>query len=126
MQVSLHRNGKGRTLYVHTLVLEAFIGPRPLGMEACHKDGKPGNNKVGNLYWGTHKKNMEDSVAHGTSKNRARGEDRKNTKLTEAKVRRIRNRLADGGSRRKVAAEFNVTRGAINSIAKGESWAWLV
>src|SRR6266576_797367 len=42
-----------RTWTVHHLVLTAFIGPRPVGLESRHLDGNPGNNTPGNLAWGT-------------------------------------------------------------------------
>lgn len=37
---------------IHALVLTAFRSPRPMGLEACHKDGNPLNNRINNLYWG--------------------------------------------------------------------------
>lgn len=52
--------------YVHTLVLEHFVGPRPEGHEACHGDGNGMNNRIDNLRWDTHKSNMADSIEHGT------------------------------------------------------------
>lgn len=52
--------------YVHTLVLEAFVGPRPDGMEACHRDGNPLNNRASNLRWDTHRANVWDAIRHGT------------------------------------------------------------
>lgn len=51
---------------VHQLVLEAFVGPRPEGMLALHRDGDPENNHLDNLYWGTHSQNGKDAVRHGT------------------------------------------------------------
>jgi hypothetical protein len=51
---------------VHTLVLEAFVGPRPPGMVACHNDGNGGNNHVSNLRWDTYGANNHDLVRHGT------------------------------------------------------------
>lgn len=53
-------------VYVHTLVLEAFVGPRPAGKEACHWDGNPANNLLANLRWDTRSANQFDSVRHGT------------------------------------------------------------
>jgi len=47
------------------MVLEAFVGPCPEGMECCHRDGNPANNHVGNLYWGTRSENLYDAVRHG-------------------------------------------------------------
>lgn len=51
--------------WVHHLVLEAFVGPRPVGLEALHGDGNPANNNVDNLRWGTRRENLYDAVAHG-------------------------------------------------------------
>lgn len=57
-----------RTQYVrlHVLVLEAFVGPRPDGMAACHNDGDINNNTVGNLRWDTYSSNNYDLTRHGT------------------------------------------------------------
>lgn len=51
---------------VHVLVLEAFIGPRPLGMVACHNNGIAEDNRVDNLRWDTYSENNRDLVRHGT------------------------------------------------------------
>jgi hypothetical protein len=45
--------GERKKRYLHRLVLEAFIGSCPTGMEGCHKDGDPANNNLENLRWGT-------------------------------------------------------------------------
>ena len=64
-RVGLCRNGTQITQRVHRLVLEAFISPCPEGMEACHEDHNPGNNKLSNLHWDTHLANVLDSVRAG-------------------------------------------------------------
>src|SRR5699024_7150413 len=65
--VSLSRNNERHTHYVHTLVLLAFVGERPAGMECLHKDGNPNNNRLDNLRWGTPSENNLDIVAHGNN-----------------------------------------------------------
>ena len=50
----------GRTVAVHTLVLEAFAGPAPAGHEACHGNGDRSCNDLSNLRWGTHRENEQD------------------------------------------------------------------
>lgn len=64
--VILHKEGKRRKWHVHTLVLTAFVGPCPEGMQCLHGDGDPKNNRVENLRWGTPSENSLDSVRHGT------------------------------------------------------------
>lgn len=64
--VTLCRNGMRRSAMVHTLVLEAFSGARPPGMEACHSDGDSHNNRATNLRWDTVAENKLDTVRHRT------------------------------------------------------------
>lgn len=60
--VNLDHNGKNYTRQVHRLVLEAFVAPRPDGMEACHyPDPDKTNNGIDNLRWDTHVENAKDS-----------------------------------------------------------------
>lgn len=47
---------------VHSLVLEAFVGPAPDGMEARHRDDDPRNNALANLTWGTRSQNSYDAI----------------------------------------------------------------
>lgn len=58
--------GKGNSQYVHRLVAEAFIGPRPDGTEICHNNGDPADNRVENLRYDSHRSNCEDVLEHGT------------------------------------------------------------
>lgn len=52
--------GRGNGFCVHVLVLEAFIGPAPDGMECCHYDDDPAHNHLTNLRWDTRAANMAD------------------------------------------------------------------
>lgn len=69
--VSLWRNNAQHQCYRHSLVLEAFVGPRPPKHDACHADGTRDNNCVGNLRWGTRAENMQDAKRHGRTGNAA-------------------------------------------------------
>jgi hypothetical protein len=57
--------GRGNGFTVHTLVLNAFVGPAPEGMECCHNDGVASNNLVSNLRWDTRSENVLDCFRHG-------------------------------------------------------------
>lgn len=64
MIVSL--GSKARYRYVHRLVLAAFVGPAPSGMQTRHLNGNPADNQRDNLAWGTSSENQYDQVHHGT------------------------------------------------------------
>ena len=66
LYIGLSRDGESRKRLVHVLVLEAFVCPRPEGMEACHNDGDAGNPRLDNLRWDTPSNNNRDKVLHGT------------------------------------------------------------
>jgi hypothetical protein len=59
-------SGRCPAYRIHNLVLLAFVGPRPSGMEACHGDGNPWNNALSNLRWDTRTANVADAKRHGT------------------------------------------------------------
>lgn len=65
--VNLCAGGSRRKYQVHRLVLAAFIGPCPEGMETRHLDGDRANNHLENLAWGTPEENTADRVRHGTT-----------------------------------------------------------
>lgn len=50
---------------VHRLVLETFVGPCPEGMEACHWNDVPGDNRLENLRWDTRRANSLDRQRNG-------------------------------------------------------------
>lgn len=56
---------RGKAHYVHKLVAAAFIGTCPDGLEVCHDNDDPTDNRVENLSYGTRSKNMHDRVRNG-------------------------------------------------------------
>ncbi len=90
-----HESGEYKNRLAHRLVLEAFVGPCPQGMECRHfPDSTPSNNNLCNLSWGTPVENAADRKVHGTDfcdhGNRIRGERQWKAKLTAELVRAIR------------------------------------
>lgn len=66
--VSIKKNQHWRTRYVHQLVLETFVGPRPeIGMRVVtrHLNSNQTDNRLTNLAWGTMSQNMIDCVRAG-------------------------------------------------------------
>lgn len=60
--VSLSTPDGPKAIRVHTLVLIAFVGPRPEGMVCRHLNDNPADNRLENLAWGTYSENSRDSV----------------------------------------------------------------
>lgn len=120
-QVTL-RNEKGcAPRLVHRVVLEAFVGPCPDGMEACHYPVQDrACNAICNLRWGTKSSNQRDRVFHGTD---ARGEKAVTSLLTEERVLSIRNRFAAKELSVSEAARIHgVNENTIRFVVKGITW----
>lgn len=111
--------GRGYERRLHTIVLEAFRGPCPEGMEGCHLNGNREDNRLENLRWGTPRSNAEDKRRHGTQ---ARGERQGQAKLTEDRVVEIRKRWAAGATRDELALTFAVSVDTIRCVVYGLTW----
>jgi hypothetical protein len=122
LTVVLCRDGKHVTMNVHRLVLEAFVGPCPEGMEGCHNDGIRTNNRLENLRWDTPKNNQADRVKHGTD---FRGERSPSAKLREEDVREIKRLLRQGWLHRKIARKYGVVQSLISGINTGKRWRYV-
>jgi hypothetical protein len=68
LSVHLGVDNKKYICAVHRLVLMAFVGKCPDGMECCHNNGDASDNKIENLRWDTHKNNNHDRKIHGNYK----------------------------------------------------------
>ena len=89
LHVSMPGNKRQKTRKVHHLVLEAFVGPCPEGMECRHLNGNKQDHRLKNLKWGPGKETAADCKRHGTF-NPPVGERAGSSKLTESKVKLIR------------------------------------
>jgi hypothetical protein len=63
--VNLSADGRHRVRRVHVLLLEAFVGPRPPGLDGCHWDDDSENNRLANLRWDTKSANARDKIRNG-------------------------------------------------------------
>ena len=75
---------KTRTL--HSLVLEAFVSPRPIGYLGCHNNGDPADNRLENLRWDTASANCADMEKHGTNNYRNRDNCPRGHRLVENNI----------------------------------------
>jgi hypothetical protein len=117
---------------VHRLVLEAFIGPCPEGMEACHNNGVRTDNRVENLRWDTHDENMHDAFRHGTLTPRQprqkkvrrsfKGEASPQAKLTDDAVRIILSTPQKWGVCAALSRQFGVSAVTILRVRQRKLW----
>lgn len=117
-RVTMHRSGSpksGERALVHRLVLTAFSRPPRPGEQACHRNGDPSDNRLSNLYWGTHEDNWGDRLKHGHGRSHA--------KLSAEDVGAIRERLKGGEAAYSIAKDYPVSDTQIRNIARGAQWA---
>lgn len=117
--VTIARDGqRHKARYVHSLVLEAFVGPCPPGMEACHgPDPTQTNNRLDNLRWDTRSKNLIDSVTLNA---------RVNMKLTAEDIPVIRERLAREDCVATIAHDYRVSKTTIFDVKSGKCWSHVI
>lgn len=107
---------------VHRLVLQTFLGPCPAGMQACHNDGNPKNNRIDNLRWDTPKANQFDRVKHETSNCGERGSC---AKLKKDDVYRMRDMRICGAAYQEIATWFGVSLTTAHRAVTRQSWTFI-
>ncbi|WP_299315526.1 NUMOD4 motif-containing HNH endonuclease [uncultured Halomonas sp.] len=103
--------GKGNSRTVHSLVMEAFIGPRPDGFDIRHLNGDGSDNRLVNLEYGSRSENNRDIARHGRRR------------VTLSQAEEIRCRHAQGETLRSLAAEFNMCISNAGYVAGGKYYA---
>lgn len=110
------KNGRTKTLWVHIVMMEAFVGPRPENNDIRHLDGNPSNNSLENLSYGTRAQNIGDAKKHGTFPVL---EKRPGAKLTTQKAIEIAKSEETADV---LAARYGVGTQAITDIRSGRNW----
>jgi len=112
--------GRKKKACVHRLVLLAFIGPCPDGMEACHNNGNPADCRLENLRWDTSAANEADKAKHGTANI---GEQNGRSKLTDQKARQIiYTHRTELFSQKEIAEQFGISRATVGMIVNRRHW----
>lgn len=117
--VRLARDGVKIPRTVHSLVLEAFVGPRPEGLETRHLNGVRSDNRLSNLTWGTTTENRADQKRHGTG---VQGANNPTAFLTEVDVERVFDLRRAGYSQQKIANWIGAQQTTVSKILLGKHW----
>lgn len=117
--VSVSTKRGQRSVAVHLLLLDAFVGPMPDGQETRHLDGDFSNNTLSNLAYGTPKQNAEDRIRCGV---RMEGESHPRAKLSASGVLDIKRRVAGGETMAAVARSLGIGGSTVRDIINGRRW----
>jgi DNA-binding XRE family transcriptional regulator len=108
-----------KTIYIHKLVAQLFIGERPDGFVIRHLDGNKYNNHASNLAYGTPKQNYEDVKKHKIHA----GENNSKALLNDKSVRAIRILNSEFQlTKHQIAKAFDVSQATIHAIIVGRNW----
>jgi hypothetical protein len=104
----------GRRRPIHRLVLSAFCGYGGKNMECNHIDRDPGNNRLSNLEWVTHKENQQLAARDGWWK-------KKQPAVSDEMIEYIINKDDwKYGEKKRLAEELGITPRYLSYIAKQE------
>ncbi|MBU0493901.1 MAG: NUMOD4 motif-containing HNH endonuclease [Chloroflexi bacterium] len=107
--VMLRKDGKTHGHRIHRLVMLAFVGPCPEGMEICHNDGNRRNNHLKNMRYDTHQNNVIDCIVHGTSV----------AKLADQQVAAMREARRSGALLHHLSELYGVSLSSVSRIVRG-------
>jgi len=114
-------HGKNKiSVFVHVMVSEVFLGPRPdhwTKIAINHKDSNKENNALYNLEYCSPRENQ----LHSLNKNKKKhSEDKYNAKFSNDEVIKIRKRYEKGGvTQLQLAEEYGVAHSTMNYLING-------
>lgn len=117
-----HLHFEGKLWLAHRVVARYYMGKCPEGQEVRHLCGRGNKGCVtpSHLAYGTRLENTADMYRHGTV---PRGERSGRARFTEAQVREIRTRHAQGGvSCAELAREYGFSEGSVRKVLKRIRW----
>ena len=112
LAVNLTKKGYRKQYLLHRLVLEAFLGKPPEGMECCHNNGIKIDCKLENLRWDTRKNNHKDQIIHGTKPKVSK----KITKEIAEEIKELQDKLHE------ISKKYNLSKIQIWRIKTNKAW----
>lgn len=122
LTILIYREGTRAQKKVHRLVLKAFLGLPQKKQVGCHRDDNTFNNRIENLYWGTQKENVADSVRSGTH----RKFEKNNPYVFKVRIagnviELIKEDHKSGkGTQREIAKKYNVDPSYVSYLVNGK------
>ena len=105
----------GKKRYISHLVLEAFVGEKPVGYECDHKNRQKQDNRLVNLRYLIRAENRSH-----------KGEKHGMAKLSVKLVKAIKSLVDRGFLQKDVAEIYEVSASTISSVITGRTWNHVV
>lgn len=105
------------TLFFHTAVAAAFLGPRPDFAAIRHLDGNRKNNRANNLAYGSKSDNCRDCYKYGGRHSGG--------KLYRDDILDIRAALTRGELQKDIAAKYGVSAHTVSNIKTGRTFSYI-
>jgi hypothetical protein len=118
MLITLHVDGRRKGFQVHRLVARAFLGPSTLDVN--HKNGDPGDNRLGNLEYMTELQNSHH--AYWVINRGPHSERHHNAKLTENSIALLWSMRDAGKTSQEIGAALGCTPENVQHIVNGKGW----
>lgn len=119
LNVNLWKQNRHHSRRVHRVVMAAFIGPVPEGMQVNHRNGIKTDNSLDNLEYVSPAENVRHAkeVLHVNQ-----GERHPSHRLSDMAVRHIRTAVLEGRSKTELARDFGVSGRCIGDVIRNRSW----
>lgn len=109
----------GKTIGLHRVVYETFLGEIKDGYVINHIDGNKNNNHYLNLELVTYKENSKHAFENNLNK---KGSSHGQSKLLESDIPKIFSCRKEKMTHEAIAKKFNVNRKTISSVLNGDTW----
>jgi hypothetical protein len=113
LQFTISKDGKPKSMRIHTAVILAFGPPRPsLQHQVDHINGIKTDNRIENLRWVTCEENIHAAWRMGLAK----AWKRRRRKISDGQVLEIKGLRKSGALLREIAASYGISKGVVLNI----------
>jgi hypothetical protein len=122
LTVGLRIGGKYSFVSIHRLIALTFIPNTDEKPHVLHRNDIRTDNRIENLYWGTHTENIREAIRNGRELGH-KGDSHHNAKLFPLDILMIRRLKKGGWKERQIAPWYGIQLNTVCQICSGERWS---